>query len=344
MSTKNPTMAMRSPVPPKPDRGPQAIPESEQWLRPLLEMARTDDSGQDRWALDNSILRGLEACYDYCTRITAYHSKSFHMASGLLPTDKRQAVRALYAFCRTTDDIVDMSSSHDSTQISRWRYDTAGDSIRFNDPVAIAWSDTRKKFRIPGKYADQLIDGVEMDLSKDRYANFDELALYCYGVASSVGLMSMHIVGFESEQALPYAIKLGVALQMTNILRDINEDWDRGRIYLPMDELEEFRISPGHFEHKINDGRWKAMMQFQIDRTRQLYAEAWPGIQMLHKDGRLAIAAAASFYRDILTKIEENDYDVFSTRASVSKWGKLKLVPDLLFKYKYASSLNSLLS
>ncbi len=322
----------------------QKLSVKEDWLTPLVRIADFDTVDEAPELNSFSLFRDIRSCQEYCNRITAFHSKSFYMASGLLPKEKRQAIRNLYAFCRTTDDIVDEANDVENSHLERWRNDTTRDNIRFNDPVVIAWAQTRRQFKIPNLYARQLIDGVEMDLYKKRYQNFEELTEYCYRVASTVGLMSMHITGFESARAIPYAIKLGVALQLTNILRDINEDWTNGRLYLPQDELDFFGITADHFNHKINDGAWKQFMRFQITRTQKLYKEAWPGIQLLHPDGRLAIAAAATFYRGILNKIISLDYDVFSHRASISKWGKVKRIPDLLMKYKFSNSLNSILT
>ena len=169
-------------------------------------------------------------------------------------------------------------------------------------------------------------------MRQDRYETFEDLATYSYGVASTVGLMSMHIIGFSGADALPFAIKLGLALQMTNILRDVGEDWRRGRLYLPLEELAHFGLTEADIAAGVVDDRWRAFMRFQLDRTRQLYEEAWPGIGKLHKDGRFAIAAAAGLYRAILPKIEANDYDVFNNRAFVSTWGKLRLLPGLWWR------------
>ena len=205
-----------------------------------------------------------------------------------------------------------------------------------NDPVATAWADTLTRHRIPHHYAVQLIDGVARDLSSDRYESFDDLSTYCYGVASTVGLMSMHIVGFESRAAIPYAIKLGVALQMTNILRDIGEDRRNGRVYLPQAEMRAFGITEADLEAGRVTSRWRQFMQFQIERTRRLYKEAYPGISMLHRDGQPAIAAASGLYRGILDAIERNDYDVFTRRASLSAWEKLRRIPGILIQHPAA--------
>jgi phytoene synthase len=146
--------------------------------------------------------------------------------------------------------------------------------------------------------------------------------------------MSMYIVGFDSHEAVPYAIKLGVALQMTNILRDVGEDYRNGRLYLPREELTFYGIPESDIsEGRITD-RWRQFMKFQIDRTRQLYEESWAGVAMLERDGQLAIGAASVFYQGILAEIENSDYDVFTRRASVSALGKISRVPALWLKIK----------
>jgi phytoene synthase len=283
------------------------------------------------WAGDASLRRA----YKEAEKITAEHSKSFHFASGLLPEEKRSAVRALYAFCRTVDDIVDESADEErDTQLDYWRTLVETASFADDDLIAAAWADTLTRYHIPRHYALQLIDGVARDLSQARYQTFEELATYCYGVASTVGLMSMYIVGFHTNEAVPYAIKLGVALQMTNILRDIGEDYQNGRLYLPREELVFYGIQ----ESDISEGRitdnWRQFMKFQIERTRQLYAESWTGVKMLEREGQLAIGAASVFYQGILDEIEKRDYDVFRGRASLSALGKVSRIPSLWFKIK----------
>jgi phytoene synthase len=195
--------------------------------------------------------------------------------------------------------------------------------------VSLAWGDTSRTFGVPGRYVEQLIDGLASDLQRVRYASFSDLTRYCYGVACTVGLMSMHIVGYASRQAIPYAIRLGVALQLTNILRDVGEDWRSGRLYLPQDELDAFGVSSEQLAQGRVDSRWRSFMRFQIARARQLYAEALPGVVLLHRDGRFAITAAGELYRVILSQIEANDYNVFSRRARVSAWDKLRRLPGM---------------
>jgi len=303
------------------------------WENQLLSLAGNVPHPRTRpffsyWAGDAS----LRKAYKHAEKITAEHSKSFHVASGLLPEEKRSAVRALYAFCRTVDDIVDEASdAKRETQLDYWRTMVETDSFADHDLVAAAWADTLTRCHIPRHYALQLIDGVARDLSQTRYQTFAELATYCYGVASTVGLMSMYIVGFSDHQAVPYAIKLGVALQMTNILRDVGEDYRNGRLYLPREELAFYGIH----ELDIADGRitnnWRQFMKFQIERTRQLYKESWAGIKMLEREGQPAVGAASVFYQGILDEIERNDYDVFTRRASLSTWGKVSRIPALIW-------------
>ena len=303
------------------------------WEHRLIQLAELTPHPRTQplfsyWAGDAA----LQKAYRRCAAITREHSKSFHLASGLLPEEQRSAVRALYAFCRTVDDIVDRPTvAERDASLDYWRGQVqAVSNPDQDDPVAAAWGDTLLRYHIPRHYALQLIDGVARDVSQTRYGTFDDLSTYCYGVASTVGLMSMHIVGFESNEAVPYAIKLGVALQMTNILRDVGEDYQNGRVYLPRDEMDAFGISESTLASGVVTANWREFMRFQIARTRDLYAQAWPGIRMLEREGRLAIAAAGSLYREILDVIERNDYDVFSQRASVSAWSKIRRVIALL--------------
>ena len=269
----------------------------------------------------------LERAYCYCDAVTSAHSRSFYVATSLLPPDKRRAIRALYAFCRVSDDIVDCSDGDGEVSLAAWRQKALSPEPPRGDLIATAWADTRLRYRIPQRYIEQLIEGVARDLRQKRYDAFEELAAYAYGVASTVGLMSMHIIGFSGQEAIPYAIKLGVALQITNILRDVGEDWRMGRMYLPRQELAAYGLMEADVAGGRLDDRWRAFMRFQVARNRRLYAEAWPGIAMLSKDGRFAVAAAGELYRAILDDIEAHDYDVFNRRAHVSAWGKLRRLP-----------------
>ena len=277
----------------------------------------------------------LQKAYDQCEAITAEHSRSFYISSSLLPAEKQRAVRALYAFCRVTDDIVDRPNGEILNALHQWRQQIFAPTPSRHNLVALAWADARTRFHIPVRYAEQLVDGVTRDLRQTRYETFNDLATYCYGVASTVGLMSMHITGFSSQEAIPYAIKLGLALQLTNILRDVAEDWQRGRVYLPQEELAGFGLDSSALTAGKVTQPWRNFMRFQIERNRQLYAEAWPGISLLHQDGRFAITTAADFYRAILDDIEAHDYDVFSRRAYIGTWRKLSRLPRLWWQTRH---------
>jgi phytoene synthase len=267
----------------------------------------------------------LASAYQICQQITRQHSKSFFFSSQLLPSTKRKAVRALYAFCRTSDDTVDLPQGDPALALATWVTRARSPRPPSDDPVLVAWNDTRRNYAIPQALADELLAGVAMDLSIQRYASFDQLWLYCYRVASVVGLMAMQIVGYR-EGAAEYAVKLGVALQLTNILRDIGEDARRGRIYLPQEDLRRFGLCDDDILAERRDTRFVALMRYQIKRAQQLYAEAWPGIALLDADSRLAIAAAAGVYRTILQKIERNNYDVFNQRAYVPLAEKIHIL------------------
>ena len=313
------------------------------WERPLLSLA------QQAWQADSPLPAvyvadrdSLALAYDYCEEITAIHSHSFYTASRFLPTQKRRSVRALYAFCRSTDDIVDNAPEGQRcadllrSALDSWhsRSLTPTATLAATGPIVAAWTDSRLRFRIPQCYAEQLFQGVARDIEFKRYETFADLTTYCYGVASTVGLMCMYIIGFSGAEAIPYALKLGVALQLTNILRDVAEDWRAGRLYLPLEDLRRFGLKEGDIDAGIVNDRWRGFMRFQIERTRQLYDEAWPGIALLHADGHFAIAAAAETYRALLADIEAHDYDVFSRRAHVNRWNKLKRLPSIWLRSK----------
>ena len=308
------------------------------WERTLLDLAQEalhGDAPATSVTFDQAL---LAQAYQHCEAITAVNSRSFHLASRLLPAEKRSAARALYAFCRFSDDIVDRAQGDAQERLATWRRHATSAHPPLDDLVAIAWADARLRFNVPLRYAEQLIDGVGREFHPVRYTTFEQLAAYCYGVASTVGLMSMHIIGFAGPEAIPYAIKLGVALQMTNILRDVGEDWRAGRLYLPLDELEHFALTEDDVAAGVVSERWRSFMHFQIDRNRRLYDEATLGIGLLNRDGRFAIGAAAELYRGILDGIERNEYDNFQQRAFVSTGRKVRMLPGIWWRSQRASN------
>lgn len=280
-------------------------------------------------AFAHGVGHGLNDGYTLAERITRENSKSFYTASGLLPQTKRRAVRVLYAFCRVSDDLVDRMPGDAGRNLSDWRERILAAHPPADDLLLGAWYGVRARYRIPTTYVRQLIDGIGLDLTRKRYETFDELSRYCYGVASTVGLMAMHIIGYRDRAAIPYAVKLGVALQLTNILRDIGEDFRQGRVYLPQEDLARFDYTEDDLAAGVIDERFRRLIDFEIVRAKKLYVEAWDGIKLLSPDGRLAIAAAAELYRGILDKIILNQYDVFQKRAHLSKAEKLRRLPGL---------------
>jgi len=273
----------------------------------------------------------LENAYQTAEAITQEYSKSFHLATSLLPRSERRAVRALYGFCRATDNIVDDPQTTQHTDLNWWRSEVNRDWQFQHNPVLAAWAHTRQRYGVPQIYGDELIEGCEMDLTRSRYVTFAELERYCYCVASTVGLMAMHILGtttgVDYEDAKPYAIKLGVALQLTNILRDVGEDARRGRIYLPQEDMQRFNVTEDDIMRSKLDERTIRLLQFEIERAYHLYEEAWPGIGFLADKARFSVAVAADVYRGILGKIISNGYNVFTQRAFLTRSEKLRRLP-----------------
>ena len=274
----------------------------------------------------------LVEAYRHCAELTQTHSKSFYFSTQMLPLPKREAIRVLYAFCRTTDDLVDLNPARGHESLAQWSQILQA-TPRRDDPVPLAWADVRDRFNVVAQLEAELLAGVEMDLSINRYETFADLWLYCYRVASVVGLLSMQVIGY-AEGAVPYAIKLGVALQLTNILRDVGEDAARNRIYLPREDLAQFGVSEQDVLDGVLSARMTALLRFQIARAHQLYAESWRGIGLLHPDSRFAVATAATVYRGILGKIEANSYNVWTRRASVSNAEKLASLPRILWRLR----------
>jgi len=267
-----------------------------------------------------------DAAYGICDEITRLHSKSFYFATGLLPATKRRAIRALYAFCRTSDDIVDQAAEGTAPQaLAHWVSLVHNRTSPADNPVLIAWNDTVQTYDISQELVDELLAGIAMDLTVTRYETFDDLWLYCYRVASVVGLISMQIIGYVDE-AVDYAVKLGVALQLTNILRDIGEDANRGRVYIPQQDLARYGLSDADIFQRNRSPQFKAMLRFQSARAHALYEAAWPGVGLLNPDSSLSIAAAATIYRGILDSIHSADYDVFTKRAYVTLLRKIQLL------------------
>jgi phytoene synthase len=281
--------------------------------------------------------------YHACAQVIREHSRSFYFSARLLPDGKRQGIMALYAFCRLSDDMVDRVDSGAGRDLAQARIEVAQAldrwaevnrllTVAHDDAVVAAWADTRLRCSIPGELADDLIEGVRMDLTVGRYETWDDLWLYCYRVASTVGLMSMYVTGADTLHAVPYAVQLGVALQLTNILRDVGEDARAGRVYLPQEDLARFGYTEEMLYAGMVNKQFLELMRFQVARANALYDAAMPGIAMLPRDSRVAVTAAATVYRGILDKIAEARYDVFGRRAHLSTGEKLKALPGIWWR------------
>lgn len=275
----------------------------------------------------------VRAAFEHTAILTRAHSKTFYFATALLPEQARHAIRALYAFCRATDDLVDVAGATPE-DVAQWRHLVNLPLDEQTDPNLLGWAWVRQAYGVDERYQDELIDGVALDLTKTRYATWNELARYCYLVASTVGLLSMPIIGLAGgvtfQQAAPYAIKLGMALQLINILRDVGEDAGRGRVYLPQADLHRFGLTAEDILHRVCDERFVALMRFEMERARALFAEALPGIALLAPAARPAVGAAALLYHAILNEIERLHYRVFEHRAHTTGWQKLALLPGIL--------------
>jgi phytoene synthase len=267
----------------------------------------------------------LERSYRLCRELTKAHSKTFFFASLFLAPEKRRAIWAVYAFCRTADDIADTPApaAERLAAIDGWRDQLlAAYAGRPRHALTAAFADAAARFGIPVEPALDLLAGARTDVTVCRYESYDELLEYCYLVASTVGLLTCPILGCEPG-ALPYGAALGRAMQMTNILRDVGEDARMGRIYLPAQDLRRFGCAEERVLAGIVDEPFVALMKFQIARVRAMYDQAAPGIALLAPSSRHTVRLALSLYRRILHEIERNGYDVFTKRAHVTARAKL---------------------
>jgi len=293
--------------------------------------------------LKNSISQ-LDKAYELCRKETQQWAKTFYLGTLLLPQEKRKAIWAIYVWCRRTDEIMDSAEASTKSQdelsdnLNEWEENTKnvfkGNIKSELDSVLL---DTIEKYPQNIQPYLDMIDGQRMDLNKFRYKDFDELKLYCYRVAGTVGLMTQNVMGIDSAytsapwSAMPdpseAAIALGIANQLTNILRDVGEDRQRGRIYLPQVDIEKFNYSEEELlQGKINN-QWKALMHFQLKRAREWFQKSEDGIKWLSSDARWPVWTSLRLYRGILDSIERLDYDVFNNRAFVKNSVKALEIP-----------------
>lgn len=275
--------------------------------------------------------------------MTRTHAKTFYFASHTLPVPKRNACYAVYAFCRYVDDLVDVAlergdvSTVDAISlVQSWNHALEslykGHRITLRDGtdannILIAWQDTLSRFRIPANLPAELIEGVLMDTSVRRFDTFSDLYNYSYKVASVVGLMTTEIFGYSDASALAEAVDLGIAMQLTNIIRDVKEDAARGRIYLPLDELSGFGVQESDVLEARNTTAMRNLLAFQCERARAYYRTADAGIPKLDADSRTTVYLMSMNYEKILDEVERRNYDVFTERVSTSLFSKLASVP-----------------
>ena len=274
----------------------------------------------------------LRASYEECKRLNALHGKTYYLATLLLPKAKRPFVHALYGFARYADEIVDdlastLTDAEKAAELKTW-----GDGVlaglksgESNDQVGRALIDTVNRFAIPHEHFVAFLHSMTMDLTVTEYANYEALMEYVYGSAAVIGLEMVPILGALSQGAYEPAEKLGVAFQLANFIRDVGEDLDRGRVYLPQNELAQFGVDREMLEARTLTPEITAALKFQIERVRQLQREATPGILELEPASRPCIEAASELYCGIVDEVEAIGYDVFNKRAKTSTGRRMRV-------------------
>ena len=265
----------------------------------------------------------LDAAYAASKQLNAHHGKTYYFSTLFFPPEVRRSVHALYGFVRYPDEIVDNPPpGSDPAALLRQYREATLDSMRTGCsdlPVLHAFADMAQRHSLPSEYPLAFLDAMAMDLTRTRYETFDDLKTYTYGSASVVGLMMCHVIGISDPYALAPAHDLGLAMQLTNFWRDIGEDWaTRGRIYLPLEDLERFGYTESMLAGSVVNDQFAALMRFEIARARDFYAAADLGISYITPGCRKPVTLARVLYSRILDKIEANNYDVFHKRARTS--------------------------
>ena len=270
----------------------------------------------------------LESAYEACRIITRREAKNFYYAFLTLPAAKRRAIYAAYAFCRHCDDSVDEETSTDAKLTALAGLQSNLDATysgNASSPVYLALADVAQRYDIPQDYFQEIILGVESDLVKNRFENFDELREYCYRVASVVGLICLQIFGFEDDDAKEYAVDLGLAMQLTNIIRDVREDLDMGRIYLPQDEMARFGYSEEDLRKGVRNQAFLDLMGFQSRRARGYFERGFKLLPYLSRRSRACPAVLGALYSKVLDRIEASEFDILESRVSLSKPEKIRI-------------------
>jgi phytoene synthase len=271
----------------------------------------------------NADRTSVDQSYAWCERVARRQAKNFYYSFLLLSAPQRRAMCAIYAFMRYCDDLSDAPGVSDrAAEIARWREDlkAALEGHAADHPVWPAFTDAVARYKIPHQYFFEMIEGVSSDLGPRRLRTFDELYDYCYHVASVVGLTIIHIFGFDAPEAVALAEKCGVAFQLTNILRDVREDAEKNRVYLPAEDFERFGVSPETFEPRT---RFLELLEFEAQRAQEYYRQSAPLIGLVHKGSRASLRALIGIYSRLLDHIVASNYDVMARRIRVPTWEKL---------------------
>jgi len=287
----------------------------------------------------NSIVT-LEESYRHCEWVAKTQARNFYYSFVTLPPERKAAMCAIYAFMRYSDDVSDEAAEDKTKEVEMraWRLalDRAFAGEYGDSKILPAFHDTVKRYGIPARYFHELIDGTEMDLTKTRYETWDELHQYCYRVASVVGFVCVHVWGFDAGDgsAMRHSEACGLAFQLTNILRDIGEDAERGRVYLPQEDLRRFGVTDADLANGKMTPNVRELIKFETERARAYYADAQRLFPYVHAPGRPTLTIMIRIYRGILRSIEKQNYDVFSRRARVSTPKKLGIVANAWFRAK----------
>jgi phytoene synthase len=277
----------------------------------------------------------LRSSYLACKRLNSLHGKTYYLATLLLPKHKRPFVHALYGFARYADEIVDSMDTNRTAldrrqELEQWSWQMLQDirSGRSNDPIGIALVDTVKKFDISISYFEAFLHSMAMDLEVTEYENFDALMEYVYGSAAVIGLQMLPVLGFQSQreaEARAAAENLGIAFQLANFIRDVGEDLERGRIYLPLDELKRFEITRSELKQRVITPNLIEALKYQIERVRRLQNHASSGIKFLEPESQPCIEAASELYCGIVDEVEKIDFQVFAKRAKTSTFRRIRV-------------------
>jgi phytoene synthase len=278
----------------------------------------------------------LKKAYKYCKNLTIRADSNFSLGFRFLPKHKRDAIYAMYAFNRCADDFVD--EEYDPLKknelIEKWDHyiEQCYAGKTNNHPILVAFEDAVERFDIPKNPFKDAILGFKMDLEINRYKTFEELKVYCKRVAGTISIMSLSIFGYLDNKAYEYGDDLSMALQLTNIIRDVGKDVEKNRIYIPIDEIKRFNYSENELLSRTINSNFVELMKFQIDRAKSYFKKAQNLIPLIHKDARFTTLVMGAVYLKVLELIEKNNYDVFNKFAKVSKIEKLKLLMKLIIK------------